>query len=326
MSFSNANNNIDSMDNLLFSNFPVHTLAQPQKKQPDQIQSIKPLPPLESCQPDPYCNLFFPNANCSTPCETHVHQLAQHVHNNHNHSNNRLAASTASTNSFLETIVNMNPFASSQPSTPPDLGFTPEDANTTEDSIPLETDPQALLEQSVKKKRLARKAELARLSRRRKKVRLTDLEEENKALQAEIDRLTQLRIRDQALLLRLSQNSTMQQAAYDGFGKVSKQVKAEPSTHNPYEPTNSLPTLSSISNSNSTTNSQYNNGPSFLNSLVPASSEISQQPSSQQPETKLTFDDQIKNEIQTKTTHERSLCDRYLWCYSLSPVTLQTTV
>ena len=36
--------------------------------------------------------------------------------------------------------------------------------------------------------------------------------------------------------------------------------------------------------------------------------------------------DQIKNEIQTKTTHERSLCDRYLWCYSLSPVTLQTTV
>lgn len=52
-------------------------------------------------------------------------------------------------------------------------------------------------EQNLKKRRLARKAELARLSRRRKKERLSELEEENKVLLGEIARLKQQHQDDQ---------------------------------------------------------------------------------------------------------------------------------
>lgn len=52
-------------------------------------------------------------------------------------------------------------------------------------------------EQNLKKRRLARKAELARLSRRRKKERLSVLEDENKVLLEEIARLKQQHQDDQ---------------------------------------------------------------------------------------------------------------------------------
>jgi len=48
---------------------------------------------------------------------------------------------------------------------------------------------ELLQEQDLKKKRLARKAELARLSRRKKKVRMVDLEDEVAKYKAELDRL-----------------------------------------------------------------------------------------------------------------------------------------
>lgn len=53
--------------------------------------------------------------------------------------------------------------------------------------VPPEKLRELLKEEDVKKSRLARKAELARLSRRRKKMRLGDLEEQVAALEAELE-------------------------------------------------------------------------------------------------------------------------------------------
>jgi len=57
---------------------------------------------------------------------------------------------------------------------------------------PVDSDTlrELLKEQDVKKQRLARKAELARMSRKRKKMRLTDLEEEVERLKDELERAT----------------------------------------------------------------------------------------------------------------------------------------
>jgi len=79
--------------------------------------------------------------------------------------------------------------------------------------------PPVLQEQNIKRKRLARKAELARLSRRRKKDRLSDLEEENKLLQDEIARLNEFRQQDQVRLLRLQQERI--QEPYHGLKNSS---------------------------------------------------------------------------------------------------------
>lgn len=64
---------------------------------------------------------------------------------------------------------------------------------------------QLIAEQNLKKKRLARKAELARLSRARKKERLTELEDENRSLLAEIARLKKARQEDQNQIRILSE-------------------------------------------------------------------------------------------------------------------------
>jgi len=64
----------------------------------------------------------------------------------------------------------------------------------------VDTINHLIQEQNLKKRRLARKAELARLSRRRKKERLDVLEKENVTLMAEIDRLRQQHQRDQDLI------------------------------------------------------------------------------------------------------------------------------
>lgn len=62
-----------------------------------------------------------------------------------------------------------------------------------------------LEEQDLKRKRLARKAELARMSRKRKKMRMGDLEQENSRLQAELDRIRKHRKQDQEQLVRQAQ-------------------------------------------------------------------------------------------------------------------------
>jgi hypothetical protein len=69
-------------------------------------------------------------------------------------------------------------------------------------TVPADAIRHLLNEQNIKKQRLARKAELARLSRRRKKMKLSDLEDENRLLKNEISRLQALRAHDQELLAR----------------------------------------------------------------------------------------------------------------------------
>lgn len=70
-----------------------------------------------------------------------------------------------------------------------------------------------LEEQDLKKKRLARKAELARMSRKRKKTRLADLEVEVDQLHDELERLRKQHKQDQEHLERQAQQLAMAQAA-----------------------------------------------------------------------------------------------------------------
>lgn len=93
-------------------------------------------------------------------------------------------------------------------------------------NLPADTIKHLLQEQSLKRQRLARKAELARLSRFRKKTRLTDLEVENRNLQEEITRLSDLRGKYQTLLMHLTQNMAATGAGLDSRSKeFSKAMK-----------------------------------------------------------------------------------------------------
>lgn len=69
-----------------------------------------------------------------------------------------------------------------------------------------------LVESDLKRKRLARKAELARVSRKKKKARMGDLEEEVSKLQSEI------------ISLRAAQTNAMSSVQLETIKKVLRQV------------------------------------------------------------------------------------------------------
>ena len=90
----------------------------------------------------------------------------------------------------------------------------PSSVSSSSDSHPIDptTIRELLKEQDVKKQRLARKAELARMSRRRKKVRLDELEDEvarlEKLLSAERDEKAELKYENERLKEKLNSVKT----------------------------------------------------------------------------------------------------------------------
>lgn len=193
MSFDMQSSNFDSIGQM-FSPYPLNAQQEPQSDPycnmffqkpfdhdaPDRMNNRDPSPP--SCQSDS-SGSYMSSANFNSNVFMKDHMPPQMI-----------TGMGASCEQSLEQPAVANPTPRYNTKTP----------DSSAQSLPVDAIRQLLNEQNIKKKRLARKAELARLSRRRKKVRLTDLEEENKNLRDEIDRLNDLRRRDQHLL-RLTQ-------------------------------------------------------------------------------------------------------------------------
>lgn len=124
-----------------------------------------------------------------------------------------------------------------------------------------------LNEQDTKRQRLARKAELARLSRRRKKSKLCDLESENAKLRAELERERQQRKLAQEQMLKVQQEAS----AARTVAPVERDTNNNSNNANNNSTANNNTTNNNTTNNNNSNNSNVNsnNNSNVTNSPLP---------------------------------------------------------